>query len=165
MIGWRSTYFIAALAFGAAVVPAKSQETIKIGAPLALSGKFVSYGAAAKRGIEMAVDIYGGKVANKKIEMLFRDTQSDAQAAVNFFTQLLSEEKVNYLVGPIATPMAMAVCGVAGRTKALWVVPGRDHAVAGGGGGQGTDDVPYLPLCLPLSHLARETSARASRLR
>jgi branched-chain amino acid transport system substrate-binding protein len=104
MITVRSAYLVAALA-ATAVVPSQAQETIKIGAPLALSGKFVSYGAAAKRGVEMAVDIYGGKVANKKIEVLFRDTQSDAQAAVNSFTQLLSEEKVNYLVGPIATPM------------------------------------------------------------
>jgi branched-chain amino acid transport system substrate-binding protein len=85
-----------------------AQETIKIGAPLSISGKFVSYGAAAKRGVEMAVDIYGGKIGNKKIEVLFRDTQSDPQVTVNSFTQLLVEEKVNFLIGPIATPMAMA---------------------------------------------------------
>jgi branched-chain amino acid transport system substrate-binding protein len=123
MITVRSAYLVAALA-ATAVVPVQAQQTIKIGAPLALSGKFVSYGAAAKRGMEMAVDIYGGKVAGKKIEVLFRDTQSDAQAAVNSFTQLLSEEKVNYLVGPIATPMAMAGLPAWRRTKALWVVPG-----------------------------------------
>ena len=51
--------------------PSQTQETIKIGAPLALSGKFVSYGAAAKRGIEMAVDIYGGKVAEQENRSAF----------------------------------------------------------------------------------------------
>jgi branched-chain amino acid transport system substrate-binding protein len=101
-----------------------AEDTIRIGAPLSISGKFVSYGAAAKRGIEMAVDIYGGKVANKKIEVLFRDTQSDAQIAVNSFTQLLAEEKVNYLIGPVATPMTMAGLPAWRRSKPLWIVPG-----------------------------------------
>ncbi|MEI9805614.1 MAG: ABC transporter substrate-binding protein [Pseudolabrys sp.] len=104
--------------------PAQAQDTIKIGAPVEISGKFVSYGAAAKRGIEMAVDVYGGKVAGKKIEVLYRDTQSDPQVTVNSFTQLLVEEKVNYLVGPIATPIAMAGLPAWRRTKALWIVPG-----------------------------------------
>src|ERR1700759_62918 len=103
---------------------AYAEDTIKIGAPVSISGKFVSYGAAAKRGIEMAVDIYGGKIGNKKIEVLFRDTQSDPQVTVNSFTQLLAEEKVNFLIGPIATPMAMAGLPAWRRTKALWVVPG-----------------------------------------
>ncbi|MGV3633810.1 MAG: ABC transporter substrate-binding protein [Pseudorhodoplanes sp.] len=101
-----------------------AQESIKIGAPYSLSGRFVSYGAAGKRGVEMCVDNFGGKVGGKKIEVIFRDTQSDAQAAVNSFTQLLEEDKVNYLVGPVATPMAMAGVPAWLRTKALWLVPG-----------------------------------------
>jgi branched-chain amino acid transport system substrate-binding protein len=103
---------------------AAAQDSIKIGAPLAISGKFVAYGASAKRGAEMATDVFGGKVAGKAINLIIRDTQSDAQVAVNSFTQLLVEEKVNYLVGPIATPMAMAGLPAWRRTKALWVVPG-----------------------------------------
>jgi branched-chain amino acid transport system substrate-binding protein len=105
-------------------VAAYAEDTIKIGAPVEISGKFVSYGAAAKRGIEMAVDIYGGKVGNKKIEVLYRDLQSDPQVTVNSFTQLLVEEKVNFLIGPIATPMMMAGLPAWRRSKALWVAPG-----------------------------------------
>src|ERR1700735_5894432 len=101
-----------------------AEDTIRIGAPLSISGKFVSYGAAAKRGIEMACDISGGKVANKKIEVLFRDTQSDPQVTVNSFTQLLAEEKVNYLIGPIATPITMAGLPAWRRSRPLWIVPG-----------------------------------------
>ena len=122
----RSTVLLSALAFATFgfSAAADAQDTIRIGAPLSLSGKFVSYGAAAKRGVDMAVDIYGGKIGNKKIEVLFRDTQSDPQVTVNSFTQLLVEEKVNYLIGPIATPMAMAGIPAWRRAKALWIVPG-----------------------------------------
>ena len=106
----RSFLMVALSVLAIAALPAMghAQDTIKIGAPLEISGKFVSYGAAAKRGVEMAVDVYGGKIGNKKIEVLFRDTQSDPQVTVNSFTQLLAEEKVNFLIGPIATPMTMA---------------------------------------------------------
>lgn len=126
MTATRSATLLAALLAAALALPGagRADEAIKIGAPLALSGKFVSYGAAAKRGIDMAVDVYGGKVGGKTIQVLYRDTQSDAQAAVNSFTQLLAEEKVNYLIGPIATPMAMAGLPAWLRTKALWIVPG-----------------------------------------
>jgi branched-chain amino acid transport system substrate-binding protein len=122
----RSSFLLTVCAFAMAGLPVagQAQETIRIGAPVELSGKFVSYGAAAKRGIEMAVDIYGGKIGNKKIEVLYRDTQSDPQVTVNTFTQLLAEEKVNYLVGPIATPIVMAGLPAWLRTKALWIVPG-----------------------------------------
>lgn len=125
-IGLTRRASLLGIAFAAFMAPqaAWTQDSIKIGAPLSLSGKFVSYGAAAKRGIEMAVDVYGGKVAGKPIEVQFRDTQSDAQAAVNSFTQLLSQERVNYLIGPIATPMAMAGVPAWLRAKALWIVPG-----------------------------------------
>jgi branched-chain amino acid transport system substrate-binding protein len=121
------SYLIASALLAGAAFPndrAYAEDTIKIGAPVEVSGKFVSYGAAAKRGIEMAVDIYGGKVAGKKIEVLFRDLQSDPQVTANSFTQLLAEEKVNFLIGPIATPMTMAGLPAWRRTKALWVVPG-----------------------------------------
>ena len=122
----RSSLMVALSVLATVALPAMghAKDTIKIGAPLSISGKFVSYGAAAKRGVEMAVDIYGGKIGNKKIEVLFRDTQSDPQVTVNSFTQLLVEEKVNFLIGPIATPMAMAGLPAWRRTKALWVVPG-----------------------------------------
>ena len=75
----RSSLMVAFSVLATVALPAMghAQDTIKIGAPLSISGKFVSYGAAAKRGVEMAVDIYGGKIGNKKIEILFRDTQSD----------------------------------------------------------------------------------------
>ena len=61
-----------------------AQDTIKIGAPFSLSGRFVSYGAAGKRGVDMCVDTYGGKVGGKKIEVIFRDTQSDAEPRGKF---------------------------------------------------------------------------------
>ena len=115
----------AAALFGAIVsTHAYAQDTIRIGAPFELSGRFVAYGAQGKRGVEMAVDIYGGKIGNKKIEVLYRDVQSNNQAAVTAFTELTQQEKVDFVIGPIASGIVAASVPAWRQTKPLWIVPG-----------------------------------------
>lgn len=115
----------AAALFGAFVsTHAYAQDTIRIGAPFELSGRFVAYGAQGKRGVEMAVDIYGGKIGNKKIEVLYRDVQSNNQAAVTAFTELTQQEKVDFVIGPIASGIVAASVPAWRQTKPLWIVPG-----------------------------------------
>lgn len=101
-----------------------AQDTIRIGAPFELSGRFVAYGAQGKRGVEMAVDVYGGKIGNKKIEVLFRDVQSNNQVAVTAFTELTQQEKVDFVIGPIASGIVAASVPAWRQTKPLWIVPG-----------------------------------------
>lgn len=103
---------------------AYAQDTIRIGAPFELSGRFVAYGAQGKRGVEMAVDVYGGKIGNKKIEVLFRDVQSNNQVAVTAFTELTQQEKVDFVIGPIASGIVAASVPAWRQTKPLWIVPG-----------------------------------------
>src|SRR3546814_13916263 len=89
-----------------------------------LRGRFVAYGASGKRGTEFAVETYGGTVAGKKIELLVRDIQSETQATISVFNELIMKEKVNYIVGPIASPVVAAAIPTWRRGKPLWIVPG-----------------------------------------
>ncbi|MCK9920265.1 ABC transporter substrate-binding protein [Microbacteriaceae bacterium K1510] len=113
-----------ALAGALASTHATAQDTIRIGAPLELSGRFVAYGAQGKRGVEMAVDVYGGKIGNRKIEVLFRDVQSNNQAAVTAFTELTQQEKVDFVIGPIASGIVAASVPAWRQSKPLWIVGG-----------------------------------------
>lgn len=113
-----------ALAGALASVQAFAQDTIRIGAPFELSGRFVAYGAQGKRGVEMAVDVYGGKIGDKKIEVLFRDVQSNNQAAVTAFTELTQQEKVDFVIGPIASGIVAASVPAWRQSKPLWIVSG-----------------------------------------
>ena len=72
----------------------------------------------------MAVDVYGGKIGNKKIEVLFRDVQSNNQVAVTAFTELTQQEKVDFVIGPIASGIVAASVPAWRQTKPLWIVPG-----------------------------------------
>ncbi len=101
-----------------------AQDTIRIGAPFELSGRFVAYGAQGKRGVEMAVDVYGGKIGNKKIEVLYRDVQSNNQVALTSFTDLTQQQKVDFVIGPIASGIVAACVPAWRQSKPLWIVPG-----------------------------------------
>lgn len=112
---------VSALAASSAAI---AQDSIKIGVPMELSGRFVAYGASGKRGAELAAEVYGGKVAGKKIELLHRDIQSESQATISVFNELVNKEKVNYIIGPIASPTVAAAIPAWRQTKPLWIVPG-----------------------------------------
>lgn len=113
-----------AVAAALAVTPARAEETIKIGVPMELSGRFVAYGASGKRGAELAAEVYGGKVAGKKIELLVRDVQSESQATISVFNELVTKEKVNYIIGPIGSPTVAAAIPAWRQGKPIWLVPG-----------------------------------------
>jgi branched-chain amino acid transport system substrate-binding protein len=101
-----------------------ADDTIQIGVPLELSGRFVSFGTSGKRGIEMAVDAFKGRIANKKIDVLFRDVQSDAQVTVQVMNELATQKKVNLLMGPISSAMVSAAIPAWRQTKPIWIAHG-----------------------------------------
>lgn len=115
---------ILALATTLAASPSHAQDTIKIGVPMELSGRFVAYGSSGKRGVELAAEVFGGKVAGKPIELLVRDVQSESQATISVFNELVSKEKVNYIIGPIASPTVASAIPAWRQGKPIWLVPG-----------------------------------------
>lgn len=119
----KSASAAALLAAGAGRVAAQ-EKTIRIGLPFELSGKFVSYGTAGKRGSEMALEAFKYKAGAFKIEPLFRDVQSDPQATVSAVTELAITGGVDYVVGPIASPIVAAAIPVIKQKRPIWLVPG-----------------------------------------
>jgi len=109
------------LALSTAAGAANAADTIQIGAPLELSGRFVAFGAAGKRGAEMALETFKGEVNGKKVEFLFRDIQSDPQAAVASINELTEQTKVKYIFGPIASVMFAAVIPAWRQQKPVWI--------------------------------------------
>ncbi len=114
---------VALLAAGAGPLAAQ-ERTVRIGFPFELSGKFVVYGAAGKRGAEMALEAFDYKAGRLKIEPLFRDVQSDPQATISAVTELVVTSGVDYVVGPISSPIVAAAIPVIAQKRPIWLVPG-----------------------------------------
>jgi branched-chain amino acid transport system substrate-binding protein len=108
---------------------ARAAEPIKIGAALELSGRFASFGASGKRGLEMAAAKFGPTVAGRPYEFLFRDVQSEAQATISVFTALGESDRVNYIIGPIGSPVVGAAIPAWQQSKPIWLVPGNSSTL------------------------------------
>src|SRR5665213_3364230 len=93
----------ASLASGLASPAIAANEPLRIGFLPALTGPSSSTGVAMNRGTLPAVDEINaaGGVNGRKIEVVVRDTQSDATKAVNAIAELTSRQKVAMIWGPL----------------------------------------------------------------
>jgi len=113
------------VSFGIAGVPARAQNVIKIGATAPITGALSSiYSIQGKLwdAWTQAQNEAGGiyvKSLNKKlpIKIIYYDDKSDPKVSVKFYERLISEDKVDFLMGPPGSPIAFAASTVAERYK------------------------------------------------
>lgn len=104
---------------------ANAQDVIKIGATAPITGGLSSiYSIQGKlwEAWEKAVNEEGGiyvKSLHKKlpVKIVYYDDQSDPKTSVKFYERLITEDKVNFLMGPPGSPIAFAASTVAERYK------------------------------------------------
>jgi urea transport system substrate-binding protein len=101
---WLASFLFCVLFASASA--AKTDQPIRIGAVLPLTGNVAVYGAQAKLGIEQAVkDINkGGGVLGRKIEVVFVDDRTQPESAAQTTRDLLSANKdLLAIIGPITS--------------------------------------------------------------
>jgi branched-chain amino acid transport system substrate-binding protein len=100
--------------------PAIAQtEPIKIGCLAAMTGPSSAPTLGFNRGVIFAVDAInaGGGVKGRKIEIVMRDTQGDPTKAVNATQELISQQKVHAIWGPLNSGEALATTPIMARAK------------------------------------------------
>jgi branched-chain amino acid transport system substrate-binding protein len=104
------------------VLPAAAQDTIKIG-ELNSYKNFAAFLEPYKKGWEMAVEEVNaaGGVLGKKIEIVSRDDNGNPADAVRVAEELLSREKVTFLVGTFPSNVGLAVADFAKQRKTLFI--------------------------------------------
>lgn len=117
-----TTSIIAALSFAAlSAAPVLAQETIKLGAPLALTGPLADAGAKSKQGYDICVSAVNDKggvdVGGKKmkLELVEYDYQSETNRAVQIVQRLINVDKVPFLLSPYGSGDTKATAVVAER--------------------------------------------------
>jgi len=98
-----------AAAFGLAAAPAMAQEKLKIGLLLTLSGPSAVLGQQARDGFQLAVKEMGGKLGGRDVEVIVVDDELKPDVAVTKVKGLLERDKVDFVVGPIFSNVAVAV--------------------------------------------------------
>lgn len=100
--------------------PAIAQtEPLKIGCLAAMTGPSSAPTIGFNRGVTFAVDAInaGGGVKGRKIELVMRDTQGDPTKAVNATQELISQQKVHAIWGPLNSGEALATTPIMARAK------------------------------------------------
>ncbi len=96
-------------------------EPIKIGAILPLSGKLTSYGDSSRWGIELAVEEINsaGGVNNRKISVIYEDSQGDPLVGVSALNKLINQDRINVVLGPVMSSVALSVAPIAESNEVL----------------------------------------------
>jgi branched-chain amino acid transport system substrate-binding protein len=80
-----------------------------IGCLLPLSGRYESFGNKALRGVELALGRFVDSHPNTEVTLVVRDTAADPLKAVDAFRELVAEEQVAAVIGPLVTAPAVAL--------------------------------------------------------
>ncbi|HWX03670.1 ABC transporter substrate-binding protein [Collimonas sp.] len=97
---------LAPIAMLAVCGPAAAQ--IRIGVDIAVTGPAAAIGAPTRN----AILLWPKEIAGQKVEYIILDDASDPTNAVRNAHKLISEEKVDLIVGPNTTPAALALLDV-----------------------------------------------------
>src|SRR5690606_33154409 len=100
-------------AAAAALVATSAQADIKIGVILPLTGPASGLGIPAKNQVEL----WPTSIAGEKLQVTVLDDATDPTNGVRIARRFTTEDKVDLIVGSVATPVGVAIADVARDTK------------------------------------------------
>ena len=123
----RSASLLLAGAAAGAMMPKRvraSEGPIRIGLTTDLTGIAASYAQAQVDAVRMAIDEINaeGGVKGRTFELLVRDSKLQPNLGSSLTRDLIVREKIDYLIGPDASSVGVAVTGVARQYKKVVVM-------------------------------------------
>lgn len=87
----------------------QSNEPLKIGVMLPLTGPLAPIAPEQIKGMNYAISEFGGSVAGRKIEMIVEDTGGAPATGLTKARKLVTSNNVDVMVGIVASPVALQV--------------------------------------------------------
>ncbi|MEM7800053.1 MAG: amino acid ABC transporter substrate-binding protein [Chloroflexota bacterium] len=111
-----------------AVTSDRFDGTLKIGAAISESGKYAREGEDVRQGYtlwaEWVNEAYGGiKVGDQRygVEIVYYDDESDPDTGANLTEKLITEDEVDFLLGPYSSSMTAAASAIAEKYNMIMV--------------------------------------------
>jgi branched-chain amino acid transport system substrate-binding protein len=117
--------FALALVLAASSLPATAQSPIRIGASLSLTGTYAKLGKNQHEGYQLCIkDLNArGGLLGRKTDLVVYDDQSMPATAVRLYEKLITEDKVDAVMGPYSSPLSGASANVTEKYKKVMVAP------------------------------------------
>lgn len=102
-----------------------AQGPIKIGASLSLTGTYAALGQNQHRGYQLCAKHMNekGGVLGRKIEFVLYDDQSQPATGIRLYEKLITQDKVDVVMGPYSSAITEAVANVNEKYKMPMVAP------------------------------------------
>ena len=116
---------VLAVAVAMLSVPADAQGPIRVGASLSLTGTYAKLGKNQHEGYQLCIkDVNArGGLLGRKAELVMYDDQSLPATAVRLYEKLITEDKVDAVMGPYSSPVSEAAANVTEKYKKVMVAP------------------------------------------
>jgi branched-chain amino acid transport system substrate-binding protein len=102
--------------------PGFTQDTVKVGLILPMTGPFTSTGKQILGAVKLYMQEHGSEVAGKKIEIILKDDTGNAEITKRLAQELVVSDKVQFLAGFGLTPLALSVAPLATEAKVPQIV-------------------------------------------
>lgn len=104
----------------------KSAAVYRIGAVLPMTGAQASFGVSAKKGLELAIERLNAEkgILGKSVELIALDDRSLSEEAALAVTKLITQDKVDVVIGEIASSRSLAMAPIAQNFGVPMISPG-----------------------------------------
>ncbi len=120
---FRLAVLLIAAAFLMQTSAADAQQKIKVGIIGQFSGPFATVGQEYREGIECFLALYGTRVGDREVELVYRDVGgSNPATAKQIAEELIVSDKVSIIGGFLLSPESFAVASVLTETKTPGVI-------------------------------------------
>lgn len=96
---------------------------IKIGFLAPLTGEASSYGIAAKKGFDLALQDLNNEIMGMRVKAIYEDGKCEGKEAVNGAQKLISIDGVIAIIGELCSSATLAVAPIANRNKVILISP------------------------------------------
>ncbi|MEX0973850.1 MAG: ABC transporter substrate-binding protein [Bacillota bacterium] len=95
----------------------EGEKTVKIGFIGPLTGDVKTFGESTRNGFQMALDKHNNTAGGYKVVSVIADDRNDATEAVNVATKLISQDKVQAIIGSVTSSTTIPISEVTNSKK------------------------------------------------
>jgi len=110
---------------GSSASNATESDVLKIGEYGSMTGTEASFGISTHRGVQMAIDEINaaGGVKGKKLQLITLDNSGKAEETISVVQRLVNQDKVDVLIGEVASSRSLAAAPIAQRAGVPMISP------------------------------------------
>ncbi|MGE4534925.1 ABC transporter substrate-binding protein [Halomonas sp.] len=102
---------------------AEESAPVKLGLMLPYTGTYAALGEAITNGLKLAIEQQGGELGGRRVEYVELDSEANPSKAPQNMSRLVKSDRVDAVIGPVHSGVAMGMLRVAKQTGALTIIP------------------------------------------